>query len=73
MNFLGGPLAFYDLEYDEKLAALFWYLTKTSGNNAPIFASRSPLSASDLMLLAKEIFGNNKKTSNISGIDIFSM
>jgi hypothetical protein len=71
MNFLGSPLAFYDLEPDEQKAAITWYLAKS--DKAAMFASRAPLCASDVAILASEIFGGKKKSSDISGLDIFNM
>jgi|688.fasta_scaffold1719602_1 hypothetical protein len=71
MNFLGSPLAFYDLEPDEQKAALTWYLAKS--DKAAMFASRSPLCASDVAVIAAEIFSKKAKKNDISGIDIFNM
>jgi hypothetical protein len=71
MNFLGSPLAFYDLDIEEQKAAMLWYLAKS--DKQAMFASRSPLCASDLAMFAGEVFGKKKKADEISGIDIFNM
>jgi hypothetical protein len=72
MNFLGGPLAFYELDPEEQKAAVTWYLSKADKNI--MFASKSPICVADLAILASEIFGGKKKAEkNISGIDIFNI
>jgi hypothetical protein len=71
MNFLGSPLGFYDLDLEEQKAAMLWYLAKS--DKGAMFASRSPLCASDLAIFASEVFGGKKKEKSISGLDIFSM
>jgi hypothetical protein len=50
---------------------MLWYLAKS--DKQAMFASRSPLCASDLAIFAGEVFGKKKKADAISGIDIFNM
>jgi len=74
MAFLGGPLKFYDLSHEEKVACLAWHFAKTDPEFADKMAllSRAPVCGSDLMALASLVLPNKKadKSKALSGNDI---
>jgi hypothetical protein len=74
MTFLGGPLAFYELDADEKEAVLFWYFSKVDDKVGEKFtlASRAPLCSADVMTIASIILPKKKAPSSVSGLDIFN-
>jgi len=72
MLYLGGPLKFYDLSYDEQVAAAAWWMAKKEKEGQLMTAS--PLNIADIGFILKEAFnktGAAEKKGTITGADIF--
>jgi len=75
MLYLGGPLKFHDLSYEEQVAAAAWWMAKKEKEGQLMTAS--PINIADIGFILKEAFGGEKKKAQaqtaqgITGADIF--